>query len=213
MKNENLLVNGIDHGVFDLEWAEHGGIVNWHGTLNKMMIALDDGHVSICNLHVCLRPNKASVIDLRMATQDECCKAGIKYINPPFSDEKRKNLQANIEQLTIELQRANLDLAHKNSELIEMRKRLDELEAQLEASEFHRSENLLEMSNLYLEFAEARKDSERLQCLIELFEFKEEKIKLSRCDFAVYSCELNVNAKQTIRDAIDVLIAEMKGGE
>ena len=52
-------------------------------------------------------------------------------------------------------------------EMIEaMQAEIDSLEAQLEASEFHRSNNLIEISELCAKLAEARKDSERLDFII-----------------------------------------------
>ena len=53
-------------------------------------------------------------------------------------------------------------------EMIEaMQAEIDSLEAQLEASEFHRSNNLIEISELCAKLAEARKDSERLDYVID----------------------------------------------
>ena len=52
---ENLIINGIDHSVFDIEWAM----------------------ASIFPLEHIQRANLAT------ATPDECAEAGIEYIDPP----------------------------------------------------------------------------------------------------------------------------------
>ena len=54
----------------------------------------------------------------------------------------------------------------KDAMIDAMQAEIDSLEAQLEASEFHRSNNLIEISELCAKLAEARKDSERLDWVV-----------------------------------------------
>ena len=89
----NLIINGIDHSVFDLEWAKRGGIVH----------ILDDG-IEPNIEYLCLVVPKfddllvmilqsgnysfffsefTSKKIMRMATPAECAEAGIEYIEPP----------------------------------------------------------------------------------------------------------------------------------
>lgn len=93
MQTENLIINGIDHSKFDLEWAKRGGIVH----------ILDDG-IEPTIEYLCLvvpKFNELLVMILqsgnysfffseftskrimRMATPAECAEAGIEYIEPP----------------------------------------------------------------------------------------------------------------------------------
>ena len=85
----DLIINGIDHSVFDLEWAKRGGVVMLKKHLSKVTY--------VCNisgtLHVAQTLGQkvfngepfANVSPklLRMATQSECAEAGVEYIEPP----------------------------------------------------------------------------------------------------------------------------------
>ncbi len=85
----DLIINGIDHGKFDLEWSKRGGVVMLKKHLSKVTY--------VCNisgtLHVAQTLGQkvfngesfANVSPrlLRMATPDECAEAGIEYIEPP----------------------------------------------------------------------------------------------------------------------------------
>ena len=85
----DLIINGIDHSVFDLEWAKRGGVVMLKKYLAKVTY--------VCNIsgsvHVAQTLGRkvfngesfanVSPRQLRMATPDECRKAGSEYIEPP----------------------------------------------------------------------------------------------------------------------------------
>ena len=85
----NLIINGIDHSVFDLEWAKRGGVVMLKKHLAKVTY--------VCNIsgsmHVAQTLGQkvfngksfANVSPrlLRMATPAECAEAGVEYIEPP----------------------------------------------------------------------------------------------------------------------------------
>ena len=86
----NLIINGIDHSVFDLEWAKRGGVVMLKKHLAKVTY--------VCNIsgsmHVAQTLGQkvfngksfANVSPrlLRMATPAECAEAGVEYIEPPM---------------------------------------------------------------------------------------------------------------------------------
>lgn len=85
----DLIINGIDHSKFDIEWAKRGGVVMLKKHLSKVTY--------VCNisgtLHVAQTLGQkvfngesfANVSPrlLRMATPSECAEAGIEYIEPP----------------------------------------------------------------------------------------------------------------------------------
>ena len=91
----DLIINGIDHSKFDLEWAKRGGVVLKVGIhsafLNylKTECVIDNYH---CHYFAHLNSNLGygdtyttnTFCDLRMATPAECAKAGIDYIEPPM---------------------------------------------------------------------------------------------------------------------------------
>ena len=89
----NLIINGIDHSKFDIEWAKRGGVVltyfcgaksiqNW---TQFGIIGLDSEGIEDAQPH---KPNDFKfelIVDqlklnggsIRMATPDECAEAGI----------------------------------------------------------------------------------------------------------------------------------------
>ena len=95
----NLIINGIDHSKFDLEWAKRGGVVltyfcgaksiqNW---TQFGIIGLDSEGIEAAQTHK-LNDSKFELLvdqlkfnggSIRMATPDECAEAGIEYIEPP----------------------------------------------------------------------------------------------------------------------------------
>ena len=86
----NLIINGIGHSVFDLEWAKRGGV----------LVSLESENTRI-NVFKFLRSVTAEKIEVsimsqlcfvtfyeyrrvfRMATPAECAEAGVEYIEPP----------------------------------------------------------------------------------------------------------------------------------
>ena len=96
----NLIINGIDHGKFDLEWANHGGIIKVYSLVYKQPNTIHqyedmsyfgsakfiddepDGTVNVYMLNKRTAENKNTKF-LAMATAAECAEAGIEYIEPP----------------------------------------------------------------------------------------------------------------------------------
>ena len=99
MENNNLTINGIDHSVFDVEWAKRGGVVYHYGDFCRYICEGDNyndiragqdgefliGEEKTVGLVSILTTEKVENIPyyLRMATPDECAEAGIEYIEPP----------------------------------------------------------------------------------------------------------------------------------
>lgn len=97
----NLIINGIDHSQFDLEWAKRGGVVF---CVNKFSKDLMLGNVVVgvhdiawfisvsyqspnsdwrrCSASSGERLNQFA--NIRMATPDECAAAGVEYMAPPM---------------------------------------------------------------------------------------------------------------------------------
>ena len=97
MTNQDLIINGVDHAKFDLEWAKRGGVLMYgaaESNLLKLLKMIEcDGEFPWC-IPMSRKPNGgleksrqlALIIDpyhLRMATPAECEDAGIEYIEPP----------------------------------------------------------------------------------------------------------------------------------
>lgn len=96
---KNLIINGIDHGKFDIEWAKRGGIVYHYGDFcryicdgdnyNEIRAGQDGEHIigveKTVGLISILTIEKVDNIPyyMRMATPNECAVAGIEYIEPP----------------------------------------------------------------------------------------------------------------------------------
>ena len=96
----NLTINGIDHSKFDLEWANHGGIIKVYSLVYKQPNTIHqyedmsyfgvakfiddepDGTVNVYMLNKRTAENKNTKF-LAMATPSECAEAGIEYIEPP----------------------------------------------------------------------------------------------------------------------------------
>lgn len=107
----DLIINGIDHSKFDLEWANHGGIIKVYSLVYKQPNTIHqyedmsyfgvakfiddepDGTVNVYMLNKRTAENKNTKF-LAMATPYECAEAGIEYIEPParwFPIEHTKN--------------------------------------------------------------------------------------------------------------------------
>ena len=96
----NLIINGIDHSKFDLEWAKRGGVVYHYGDFCRYICEGDNyndiragqdgefliGEEKTVGLVSILTTEKVenSPYYLRMATPYECAEAGIEYIEPPM---------------------------------------------------------------------------------------------------------------------------------
>ena len=96
----DLIINAIDHGKFDLEWANHGGIIKVYSLVYKQPNTIHqyedmsyfgvakfiddepDGTVNVYMLNKRTAENKNTKF-LAMATPSECAEAGIEYIEPP----------------------------------------------------------------------------------------------------------------------------------
>ena len=102
----DLIINGIDHSKFDLEWAKRGGVVliihddsqlkilanlakyvgEWAYFINTTRYAISDCEVYFtCGLSGSsdLETSSDTHYVERMATPSECAEAGIEYIEPP----------------------------------------------------------------------------------------------------------------------------------
>ena len=95
----DLINNGIDHSKFDLEWANHGGIIKVYSLVYKQPNTIHqyedmsyfgvakfiddepDGTVNVYMLNKRTAENKNTKF-LAMATTSECAEAGIEYIEP-----------------------------------------------------------------------------------------------------------------------------------
>ena len=71
----NLIINGIDHSKFDLDWAKRGGWCIVRGEVCKLISKATYISSDTDTLFV-------RAISERMATPSECAEAGIEYIEP-----------------------------------------------------------------------------------------------------------------------------------
>lgn len=96
----NLIINGIDHSKFDIEWAKRGGIIKVYQLVYKQPNTIHqyedmsyfgvakfiddepDGTVNVYMLNKRTAENKNTKF-LAMAAPSECAEAGIEYIEPP----------------------------------------------------------------------------------------------------------------------------------
>ena len=86
----NLIINGIDHSKFDLEWAKRGGVICGHRLdffkqIDHSAMGINGKIIVYCiDIGNGLATVKSFISeDLRMATPSECAEAGIEYIEPP----------------------------------------------------------------------------------------------------------------------------------
>ena len=87
----DLTINGIDHSVFDIEWAKRGGVLvslesdNTQINLFKFLKSITSEKIKVSTLgQICFVTNFYEYRRVfRMATPDECAEAGIEYIEPP----------------------------------------------------------------------------------------------------------------------------------
>ena len=89
-KND-LIINGIDHSKFDLEWAKRGGVLaaleseNTRINMFKFLRSITTEKIEVSTMsQLCFVKNFYEYIRVfRMATPNECAEAGIEYIEPP----------------------------------------------------------------------------------------------------------------------------------
>ena len=104
----NLIINGIDHGKFDLDWARRGGIMlgrdtsdftcNFARIIHRSINTTNDKDRYTIVEFFKMSPKKGCVVfvpnnyytddirnSFRMATPQECEDAGIEYIEPPMA--------------------------------------------------------------------------------------------------------------------------------
>ena len=87
-----LIINGIDHSVFDLEWAKRGGVLvsleseNTRINVFKFLRSVTAEKIEVSTMsQLCFVTNFYEYRRVfRMATPDECATAGIEYIEPPM---------------------------------------------------------------------------------------------------------------------------------
>lgn len=80
----SLIIDGVDHSKFDLEWAERGGIVLFNERAVCHFIRMTTHYTAqLYSLSGTRGVMRHGVIFMRMATPTECQAAGIKYIEPP----------------------------------------------------------------------------------------------------------------------------------
>ena len=122
----DLIINGIDHSKFDLEWANHGGIIKVYSLVYKQPNTIHqyedmsyfgvakfiddepDGTVNVYMLNKRTAENKNTKF-LAMATPSECAEAGIEYIEPPARWLPIETMQADIDSLEAQLAEARKD--------------------------------------------------------------------------------------------------------
>lgn len=86
----DLIINGIDHSVFDLEWAKRGGVI-FDAVYEQIYIFVNKIDEEQIRLVYSSRLrgeidflSKSLISSLRMATPSECADAGVEYIEPPM---------------------------------------------------------------------------------------------------------------------------------
>ena len=88
----NLIINGVDHSVFDLEWAKRGGVLvsleseNTRINVFKFLRSVTAEKIEVSTMsQLCFVTNFYEYRRVfRMATPNECAEAGIEYIEPPM---------------------------------------------------------------------------------------------------------------------------------
>ena len=101
MTTEKLIINGVDHGVFNLEWAKRGGWciaddsnVNFQQKMLGKMINNTFFSIKMFTKDAWFDINSYGIDrTLRMATPAECEAAGVEYIKRPVSDQSLLDLQ------------------------------------------------------------------------------------------------------------------------
>ena len=82
MTEQNLIINGVDHAKFDLEWAKRGGVI-YHADDEWQILKFVNFENEIKQNLFWSVTHKTLVLlenGLRMATPAECEAAGVEYI-------------------------------------------------------------------------------------------------------------------------------------
>ena len=82
MTEQNLIINGVEHAKFDLEWAKRGGVI-YHADDGWQILKFVNFENEIKQNLFWSVTHKTLVLSengLRMATPAECAEAGIEYI-------------------------------------------------------------------------------------------------------------------------------------
>ena len=98
MTDQNLIIDGVDHAKFDLEWAKRGGrlICEHEGgerTLGVLSLTGDSIETGTLLFGVIPIWQENQQWIARMATPAECEAAGVEYIKRPVSDQSLSDLQ------------------------------------------------------------------------------------------------------------------------
>ena len=107
MTTEKLIINGVDHSVFYLEWAKRGGVFvikpKYMEINDETMRDYDFFYTFCAGKVVCINDydvmgledgstyvgiidsiKNDEYLEVRMATPSECAKEGVEYIEPPM---------------------------------------------------------------------------------------------------------------------------------
>ena len=92
MTDQNLIIDGVDHAKFDLEWAKHGGCCIFDDSTDvyKQLILGKQVEERFIGARFFFRDHWVKFFcyfenyPTRMATPAECEAAGIEYIDPPI---------------------------------------------------------------------------------------------------------------------------------
>ena len=98
---ENLIINGVDHAKFDLEWAKRGGCCIFDDSTDvyKQLILGKQVEERFIGARFFFRDHWVKLFcyfenyPTRMATPAECEAAGIEYIARPTSEQSLPDLQ------------------------------------------------------------------------------------------------------------------------
>lgn len=104
---ENLIINGVDHAKFDLEWAKRGGVFvikpKYMEINDETMRDYEFFYTFCAGKVICINDyrvvgladgstyvgiidsiNNDGYYEVRMATPSECAEEGVEYIEPPI---------------------------------------------------------------------------------------------------------------------------------
>ena len=101
MTDQNLIIDGVDHAKFDLEWAKHGGCCIFDDSTDvyKQLILGKQVEERFIGARFFFRDHWVKLFcyfenyPTRMATPAECEAAGIEYIARPTSEQCLTDLQ------------------------------------------------------------------------------------------------------------------------
>lgn len=99
---ENLIINGVDHAKFDLEWAKRGGVFVvldlptmyslYYTIVQQIAVQIESKNaIEVWGsdtpvIEVVTDLEKQPEFIVRMATPDECAEEGVEYIEPPYAE-------------------------------------------------------------------------------------------------------------------------------